>query len=242
MPQDRFFIDAPFSQHQTVALEDVEFHHLVNVMRIKEGETVELVNGEGQLASAAVLQIGKKNALLKIASLKNQPKEKLALVLAQALPKANRLDFILEKGTELGMTELWLFPGKLSEKKEINLARAKQVMIAAMKQSGRLFLPKLHFFPSLEKCPVKTLQPYFGDLSEEAPPLLSAYQKGRSSGIFIGPEKGFSKEEIEWLKKQGSQGVKLNGNILRTDTAAIAAVALITHFELEKSKRGSAPG
>lgn len=229
MPQDRFFIPALFSSGQTLSLEDLEFHHLAHVMRIKENETIELVNGQGQLASATVLQMGKKNAQLKIDSLINEPKPTDRLILAQALPRLNRLDLILEKTTELGVTEIWLFPGKLSEKKEYNPQRAEQILINAMKQSGRLFLPALRYFPSLEKCPIETIPFYFGDLSEGALPLKIA-----AAGIFIGPEKGFSENEIEWLKKH-AQGVKINRNVLRTDTAAIASIALLANLQTKHS-------
>ncbi len=225
MPQDRFFIDAFFSQNQGLSLQDLEFHHLSHVMRVKEKETIELVNGQGQLALAEVLEIGKKNARLKINSLTSQKKPSRALILAQALPRANRLDFILEKGTELGMTEAWLFPSQLSEKKEMPVQRARQIAIAAMKQSGRLFLPEIRFFPSLKECPM-SIQAYFGDLSEDAPPLAAIF-KGQDATIFIGPEKGFSEGEIAWLKSQGALGVKLNNNILRTDTAALAALSIL---------------
>jgi 16S rRNA (uracil1498-N3)-methyltransferase len=227
MPQDRFFIDAPFALHKTLPLEDLEFHHLIHVMRVKENERIELVNGQGQLAEAAVLQIAKKHALLKIEAITSE-EPGLPLILSQGLPRLNRLDFILEKGTELGLTDLWLFVGDLSEKKEVNLQRIKGVMIAAMKQCGRLFLPKVQFFPSIEKCPLQ-IPAYFGDLDPKAPLLTPLIKPGEPAAIFIGPEKGFSARETEWLKKKAT-GVKLNSHILRTDTAAIAAVAILAHL------------
>lgn len=225
MPHDRFFIDAPLAQNQTVVLEDVEFHHL-QVMRIKENERIELVNGQGMVAEATVVALGKKNGTLRVESLSLKPKPAEALILAQALTRANRLDFIIEKGTELGMTDLWLFPAFLSEKKEVNLERARQIAIAAMKQSGRLYLPKIEFYPSLQKCPMRA-NAYYGDVS--ASPL--AYRKG-SATLFIGPEKGFAEKEIEWLKEQGAIGVKLNANILRSDTAALAGLTVLSYLAL----------
>lgn len=229
MPQDRFYAGVPFSEGSTIELQDEEFHHLTRVMRVKEGETIELVNGQGELAAAVFVEQKKKSAVLEIQTV-TAGKPTQPLILAQAIPRLNRLDIIVEKGTELGMTELWLFPGALSERKEFSatqMERLQTIAISAMKQCGRLFLPLIRYFPSMQKCPLQGHALFFGDLSPQAPSLINM-PKPKSSVIFIGPEKGLAEEEIEWLIQNHALGVKLHDNILRTDTAAIVSLALFT--------------
>lgn len=224
MPINRFFIDTPF---ETVALlEDDEAHHLISVTRTKVDEIVELVNGRNQLAKAVVKEIKKKAVVLEIQEIKTEAQPPYTFILAQAIPRLNRLDTILEKGTELGMSEIWLFPGERSEKKEINQERSKKIVINAMKQCGRLDLPKIVLKPTLEKWSKQDIigQAYFGDLSIEAPPFSNIEENKIT--FFIGPESGLSQRELELLKKMDGKGVKLHPNILRTDTAPLVALSL----------------
>lgn len=240
MPVERFYLLQNYEKGSTLALEDTERHHLVNVLRMQVGDVVELVNGQGALSTAKLVEINKKNTLLQILETTQSPKPACEIVLAQALPKLNRLEFLVEKGTELGMTQLWLFPGARSEKKELTLQQQQRLnllSIAAMKQCGRLFLPEIIVKPALAKWKEIPFKAFFGDLDPDAPPLLSCLA-GQSENliIFIGPESGFAKEEQEILKnKLHAQGVKLHANILRTDTAGLAALALMTHLSLNDS-------
>lgn len=238
MPAERYFLETLFSENQALLLEGQEFHHLINVMRTEEGEKIELVNGKGQLANALVIKTEKKKAHLQIDSIVTEPAPFFEMILAQAIPRLNRLDFILEKGTELGVSQFWLFPGELGERKALTdhqLERYTMMNIAAMKQCGRLYLPKITFFSSLEKC--KCDYPiFFGDTDPQAPILFEKLKPFPSKGLifFIGPESGFSSKETEILKKMGGQGVKLHPNILRTDTAALASLALISHLSMKE--------
>jgi len=225
MPVDRFFFDAPL-KGPSLKLSGAELHHLARVMRVQEGEAVELVNGKGELASAKVVSLHKEYAELAVESHSFQGAGP-EVVLAQALPRSSNLDWIVEKGTELGASAFWLFPGDLSEKKDVSengLERLKALTISAMKQSGRLWLPRIEIKPKLAAWgPVEgTL--LFGDLSQEAkkmaPPLEAPIV------FFVGPEKGFSKREEEFLRG-AAKGVRLHDNVLRAETAAIAALAQI---------------
>jgi 16S rRNA (uracil1498-N3)-methyltransferase len=231
MPADRFFINSFLNDEQELFLEDTEFHHLAHVMRMKEGEVIELVNGQGALAQATLKQLEKKRALLTIDSVVHQPKNQRELILAQALPRINRLDFIIEKGTELGATQFWLFPGQHSERKILTdhqLERLESQAIAAMKQCGSLFLPKLEFKPSLDRWEKLKIPAYFGDTRPTAEPFSQMIQRQESVLFFVGPEAGFSEKEIQRLIELGARGVKLHENILRTDTAALAALCMMS--------------
>lgn len=239
MPAERYYIDQLFADGETHELKDAEFHHLAHVMRTRKGEQVELVNGRGALAQAVVLNVGKDKAALVIESTKQIAEKKCNLVLAQALPKQNRLDFILEKGTELGVDSFWLFPGCTSVKKEFypnQMERARLLTIAAMKQCGRLTLPTLEVKPPLERwTALNDYAPFFGDVDPKAPLFGEAWKTSVPDSkpvLFItGPESGFTEKEIEILGTLKAKGVKLHPNILRTDTASIMALSLISHWQ-----------
>lgn len=238
MPIERYFLDDPLQLHDTKSLKDSEFHHLSRVMRARVGDHVELVNGRGILAKASIQALEKNQAILSVENIIHEPVNTQLIILAQALPKLNRLDFILEKGTELGVNEFWLFPGDLSLKKDFSdnqKERARSVTIAAMKQSGRLMLPEIKILPPLEKWPLIKGTAFFGDLDETAPLFLSAWQQQTVHfpvSFFIGPESGWSEREVSLLKEKGAKGVKLHTNILRTDTASLVAISLIKHWLL----------
>jgi 16S rRNA (uracil1498-N3)-methyltransferase len=222
MPADRFFTPSPLKD--PLILEGEEFHHLAKVMRIRVGETIEIVNGQGEFVEAEVVSLDKK-AQLKIVSHRKTPPPSQNIFLAQALTRPSSLEWIVEKGTELGVTEFWLFPGDRSEKKEISssqLHRLETIIINALKQCGRLYLPKIVLKPPLEKWEKPSGSLFFGDLSSKMP-LKGPFEK--TVIFFIGPEKGFSSEEAQLLNKFHAKGITLHDNILRAETAAIAILS-----------------
>lgn len=241
MPAERFFHEKLKSDSQSLELEGSEFHHFFHVMRHTPGDRVELINGKGILAKASVDKIGKKSAQLTLLDIQEAPAPSFSLILAQAIPRSARLDFILEKGTELGMTEIWLFPSITSEKKAFTLhqlERMNGVMISAIKQCGSLHLPTLKIFNSLQQLSISPKCSFFGDTNPFAESFEHAWKKNppvKQAIFIVGPESGFKEEEIEALKKSGAAGVKLHSNILRTDTAAIAGLSLISHWKLHDS-------
>ncbi len=230
MPAERYFLDALFSEGQEIALAGDECHHLCTVMRTQVGEKVELVNGKNQLAVASVQAIGKKRALLRLESLSSKTPPP-SVILAQAIPRFHRLETILEKGTELGATQFWLFPGMRSEKKELSPAqqeRMRLIAISAMKQCGRLDLPAIELMPPLASWPIPIGNLFYGDTRPDAPRFKGRATLADPLLFFIGPEKGFDEKEIALLEQKfGAMGVKLHENILRTDTASLVALSLI---------------
>lgn len=240
MPKERYFVPQDMTLHQEIILEGTEMHHLVTVMRSKMGDFAELVNGRGACAQAKIIHIEKKRAILSIEELFISKKDSSEIILAQAIPKLNRLDFIVEKGTELGMSSLWLFPSERSEKKTLSptqMERLLHLTIAAMKQCGRLFLPEIKELLPLAKWQTPPAPLYFGSLSPSAPLLLKELEKnaGKNAIFCVGPESGFSNHEETALMAMGGIGTKLNSHILRTETAAIAAVSLMAAENLVHS-------
>jgi len=222
MPHDRFYIDTPLKDQ--ISLQGDEHHHLARVMRKKVGDTIELINGRDTLALGKIQNISKKESLIDI--IKTETHEPLLppLILIQALPKLPLLELIIQKGTELGASQFFLYPSALSEKKELSptqMNRLHHILISALKQCGRFDLPTITIgFPNLD------IPLFFGDLSEGAP-LLS--QKAKlPAALAIGPEKGFTEKELQELKEKGL-GVRLSPYTLRTETAAITGLSILAN-------------
>ncbi|MGA8164307.1 MAG: RsmE family RNA methyltransferase [Waddliaceae bacterium] len=241
MPIGRFYCDCPLKPQAVAIVSEQEFHHLVHVVRAKHGETVTLVNGKGILAAASIEKIEKNRAILRIASTTERNLPAFRTILALAEPRLPRLRVIVEKGTELGMTDLWVFPGHHGEKNilgEHHLQKMKAIAISAMKQCGRLDLPSLNTKPPLSQWEELPFTAYFGDLSPHAPTLIHIWQTDpprKGILLFIGSETGFSQEELNRLHTLGAIGVKLHSNVLRNDTACLSALSLIHQLNDEKT-------
>jgi len=221
MPHDRFYIDAPLEKECT--LEGDEFEHLSRVMRKKEGDEIELINGRNQLAHARIESLKKRSAHLAILNCREEKPLLPPLVLVQAFPKLTNLELILQKGTELGVSTFWIFKSTLSEKKDLSENQKKRldhIVISAMKQCGRLDRPALKWgFPDPLSGHI-----YVGTLRKGAPPLSQIAK--HPATLIIGPEKGLTEEETKKYESVG-QGVSLGPYILRAETAAIAGLAIL---------------
>lgn len=236
MPADRYYLNGPLKKGETVILQETERHHLISVMRARLNDPIEIVNGKGEWAQAELAGWDKKAAYLKIQEVCIYPPPSFSVILCQALPRMNRLDTIVEKGTELGMTEIWLFPGDNSEREALSDSQQKRlesIAIAAMKQCGRFDLPKIVYMPPLTEWKKENVSTslFFGDTALEAPWLAHQWQKEQRVSFFIGPESGFSDSEVTLLRQMGAKGVRIHTNILRTDTAALAALSLIDQLK-----------
>jgi len=229
MPHNRFFIDAAFEKGKTVTFPPEEKHHLT-VMRCKVHDQVELINGRNQLAMATILSLTTDSADLKIDEITTLKAPTVSVNLYQAFCHFNRLDSILEKCVELGVTSFYLYHSSLSEVKipANRDKRLKKVITSAMKQCGRLDLPKLHLLKEMQEItPLEGIS-FFGDIREKTDYLTKHFSQDKTYNIFIGPEKGFTEKEIDLLeKKYKAQGIHLHENILRTDTAAICFLSQI---------------
>ena len=218
MPENRYFIDHELDQGDTLTLPKEELAHL-RVMRKLPGDAIELVNGRNLLAVATLLTA----ETAQITSVTTQDPPKRQIILAQALLRPKNLDLVIEKGTELGATEFWLFPGEKGEKKELSdnqRSRLRHLTISALKQCGRLDLPSIVEKPPLTSWDIPSIPLLYGDPSSKTPLLASG-----PVAVVIGPESGFSQAEITHLEELGAQGILLSSNTLRAETAALCAIS-----------------
>jgi 16S rRNA (uracil1498-N3)-methyltransferase len=236
MPHNRYYLDAPLEENANVTLCGDEHHHLSRVLRSKKGDSVELINGRGTLALAEIIELKKQTTELSVRGLIEQRPAPPPLILAQAIPRMASLEWIIEKGTELGATAFWLFPGLLSEKhalSETQQKRLKHLSISSMKQCGRLDLPPILLAPPLLDWGPTEGTLLFGDTDGRAPYLWSVplIKASLPMIFFIGPEKGLDPKERHFLTQTlKATGVRLHPNILRAETAPLAALSLIQQF------------
>jgi 16S rRNA (uracil1498-N3)-methyltransferase len=228
---DRFYHAGPWSG--TITLDGDEARHLVRVLRKQPGDRVELFDGRGGSASAIVSAVDKRTVELSLEEVRPPvPESQPRITIAAACPKGDRLRWLIEKATELGVDRFIPLstvrsvvapgPGKL--------AKLEQTVIAACKQSGRNRLMRIE-----EVCPLEQLHErvdsrgvmLIGDPAGE--PIVSVLQRlsaGREAiseyTAVIGPEGGFTDEEMQALRDQGGIPVTTAAHVLRIETAALA--------------------
>ncbi len=226
MPADRFFFEGPLTT--TITLSGDEFHHL-KVMRIGAGEQIEIVNGKGSIAKGTLVSLDKREATLTLTNIQNTQARPARLILGIPMMRPNKLEWIIEKGTELGADAFHFYPAQFSEKMQFSnnqLERMHHLAVSALKQSGRLFLPSFEILTSFKELFATEGTILYGDVNPEAPSILKTSLE--QTVLFIsGPEKGFSPDEDKILEEK-AKGVTLCPHILRAETAPIAAISVLS--------------
>lgn len=227
MPANRFFYPDQLIVGATITLKDSEHHHM-RVMRIEVGEEVEIINGMGTLGLAKVTAMMKDSTQLSLKEVQQNPSSKQQIVLVIPLMRPNKLEWIVEKGTELGASAFHFYAADFSEKMQLStnqLERLHNLCLSALKQSGSLFIPNLELLPSLQRALIEDGTYYFGDTRETSKSILDV-QCGKRTVLITGPERGFSPAENELLGEK-AQGLMLSKNILRAETAPIVGLSVL---------------
>ncbi len=217
-----------------VELPQEEALHAVQVLRKRAGEEIMLVDGQGHWHRMEITEAGKKRCVGKIIeSYSPEQKGGFHLHIAIAPTKnVNRFEWFLEKSTELGIDEITPLICSRSERKHLRMDRMEKVLVAAMKQSLKAFLPKLNEAVGYSDWMKQTEnfggQKFIAYLDEDVKGHLKEnYKKGQNVLILIGPEGDFAPEEIELARQCGFVGVSLGSSRLRTETAGIAACHIV---------------
>jgi 16S rRNA (uracil1498-N3)-methyltransferase len=213
--------------------DEEETRHL-QVLRYALGRSLHVVDGKGNWYEAALLELGKKKAIAKIISHTPQAERKPYRLHLAIAPTKNieRLEWFLEKATEIGVDEITPLVCRHSERAQVRADRLEKILLSAMKQSLKTFLPRLN-----PLTPLKTFLPAQKDFDGQKciawitdPPaalLQQTYQLGQSVIVVIGPEGDFAPEEIEQAKACNFSPVSLGTSRLRTETAGVVAVHTI---------------
>ena len=235
MRQIRGYIDTPLSAGATIAIDERLGHHLTRVLRLEADARVVLFNGDGN-DYPSVLGGGRQRLAARVEScLPGTPASPLVLTLAQGLCRGEKMDLILQKATELGVSAVQPLSTERSEvrlsgeRESKRVAHWRQVLISACEQSGRSWVPELaspipmsHWIgaPTLADSTRLMLDP-----TAELP--IGQVPVTDKVVLAIGPEGGFSPKEREMLVRAGFVGARLGPRILRTETAGLTAISIL---------------
>ncbi|MCW8195446.1 16S rRNA (uracil(1498)-N(3))-methyltransferase [Proteobacteria bacterium 005FR1] len=231
----RVYIDQPLQLGQQVELPSDRAHYVANVLRLAPGRPLILFNGQGGEYSSTLVNTSKKSATVQLDSFDPVDRESsLDLELAIGLSRGDRMDWVIQKATELGVSRISLLDTERSEVKlkadraAKKMSHWQQVIISACEQCQRNRLPVLNaprdFGALLAQCDSKRKLILHPTCDSLEPASMSATD---SITVLIGPEGGFSEEEVEIATDHGFTGWQLGSRILRTETAPIAALAIL---------------
>ncbi len=230
----RFFVQQPLVIGSTVTLSTEESKHAHQSLRLPPGETVLLLDGKGTEAQAKILSTAINAVVLEVLTIREHQRS-VTLELLQAPLKGPKMDWLVEKLTELGISGVHLVKTQHSVASGEKLERWQRIIQAALKQSGNPLPPTLHpmqnlegVLPAFSEHGKILLQPgAISGLHETVKSLLA--QGHRRLVLAIGPEGGFSPQEEEKFLQAGFLPAALSPQVLRGETAAIAALAIAAH-------------
>jgi 16S rRNA (uracil1498-N3)-methyltransferase len=239
----RFYIAPETWNIDSLTLDEDETHHAIDVLRMSKGDKAVVFNGRGAEATVEVAEITRKSVTLRKLLQSKSPAVGCSITLAQAVPKGKNMDLIVQKAVELGATAIHplLSERTVIQVEEDNAARKQQkwqaVAIEAAKQCGQNWLPKVHaprspkeFFSQPAKFDlmlIASLQPdamHLKKLLAENPD-----KKPKSVLVLVGPEGDFTPAEIGLAKSHGCRPVTLGPIVLRTETAAIYCLSVLSY-------------
>jgi len=239
---DRFYFD--FEGKKGLLPQD-EAHHAIRVCRKKEGEKLLLINGKGKEFLGKILKISDKKSRLEVEVeilevIREEKRKDIEVIALIPLLKGDKTEFLIEKGTELGIDTLLIYQSthtipKLTPQK---MERFRAKALSALKQSGRLYLPTLlalenllNFLTSLEE-EKEVLKILASPEGEYSPKELYVELSKNYQRIYLlsGPEGGLSQRELEIAEKKGFFKVKLSPYILRSETASFLLMSLVSLF------------
>jgi len=222
--EEELSIDASFTLSEDTS------KHIIQVLRMKNGEQLQLTNGKGKIITAQIIQGNKRVTSVKVISTANIPHRTSNITIAISLIKNNsRFEWFLEKATETGVSEIIPLICERTEKQNFRHDRMKNILVSAMLQSQQAWLPILHEpakFKEVIKDSTKQNK-YIAHCIEEQRKQLSDETINQSSIILIGPEGDFTKEEVDLAVTNNFIPVSLGTTRLRTETAGIVAGILL---------------
>jgi len=231
----RFYCDSIIEGQ--VQLEPDQAHHLANVLRLEPGQPVVLFDGKGTLAQAVITDIKRKAVTLEVEDiLKEDARTTGRIVIAASIAKGRRFDWAITKCTELGVDHI----AAVAFERTVKLAKGPSVLdryhklaLAATKQCGRVFLPKITGPCDLSEILLSLKKDYpeahlvFGTLNPDAKRICKLPTSDEDIIAFVGPEGGLTEQEESLLKAAGARKVQLTDTTLRIETAAFAFAAIL---------------
>jgi 16S rRNA (uracil1498-N3)-methyltransferase len=228
----RFFV----AKEQIPSITGSDVHHIKDVLRMKVGEQLELLDGTGKIYEAKISELKKDKIICEILSTHievSEPKAKVTL--AQCLPKAKKMELIIQKCTELGIDQIIPILSERTIARREKTDRWRTIAREAAEQSGRSIIPEISpliKFEDLLKIKDRfdlALIPWELERKTTLKSALKGLARGGRLLILIGPEGGFSTKEVELAKSAGFTPLSLGIRILRTETAGMAILSMINY-------------
>lgn len=241
-----FFVTPSQVEEEKIYIEGSDVNHMKNVLRMRYGEELTVSDGNNLKYRCAVDRYEEGRAVLKILEKAQVDTELLSRIyLFQGLPKQDKMEMIVQKAVELGVYQIIPVSTsrcvvKLDEKKGMKkVERWRQIAVSAAKQAGRGYIPEVVPVITYQEALIRAkeldviLIPYELAVGmNETRKVIEAIKPGQSVAVFIGPEGGFEKREVEMALKSQAKAVTLGRRILRTETAGLAALSVLM-FHLE---------
>lgn len=222
-----FYCDPQFSSNH---LSPEDSRHAIKVLRLAKGDEIQLTDGVGQQFRATISNPDPKKCQFQIDNTIVVPRRNFSICIGIAPTKnIDRIEWLVEKCTEIGVESVYFVRCTTSERKNILLERLQKIAISALKQSKQAWLPKLHPIVPLENVfGLSADQKFIATVDDKNPVNLEAVARpGQGTLILIGPEGDFTPEEIQLALTHQFVKVSLGPNTLRTETAGLAAVTIL---------------
>jgi len=231
-PKHRLFVTAPVVPGELITVDAERSHYLCRVLRLGVGDPVLVCDGHGNGYTATILRASTRRCELQPGEVaETAPAPAFTLTLAQSLIKGDRLDFVLQKATELGVTDIRLVTTSRTEVSldDARIARRmahwQKIVVAAAEQCERLWLPRLHPPQPLAELVAAARGERL--LLEPGAARLDAPLPESDTLVLVGPEGGFATVERDHALAHGFRAMGLGSHVLRADTAPIAALAIL---------------
>ncbi len=235
----RLYLNARFEKNGKIKLENEHAHYLKNVLRKSVGDHLRVFNGQNGEWLARITDLGKKSGEVElIEEIKAQPSLSKRVHLFFSPIKKQRMDFLIEKAVELGVTDLHPVLMNRTESRKVNVERIEAQLIEAAEQCERLDVPILQ---DVVKLPLAVsahegLDLYAAMEREDGAQPISSYSYTSDHGFIMGPEGGFDDAERAFLLSSAIHPVSLGNTILRAETAVISCLSYAKLSTLEANK------
>jgi len=230
-----FYTPSVSSANENFTLSEEESKHCIRVLRLVIGDKIVLIDGKGGWYNAVITDENPKRCVVKIVEVQQKTGHRtFRLHIAIAPTKNNdRMEWFIEKATEIGIDEVSLIECKNSERNVIKTERLEKVAVAAIKQSLKAYLPKINELAAFKKFIDSVTnfngQKFIAHCNEAVSKvhLKTLYTKGEEALILIGPEGDFTPEEVKLALSNGFKEISLGSSRLRTETAALYCCTVI---------------
>lgn len=217
-----------------IVIEGEEVKHIYQVMRHRNGEIISVTDGIGNLFKCEIISADRNSVICKILNTKSEISGKNQhSFYIPVIRDSERFEFALEKCTELGIRDFHIYSAEKSVKKNINIKRLEKIVLSAMKQSLRLYLPLLNTSVNLMNDKMEGSLIVLDQHAEESIETID-YSADHKFNFIFGPEGSFSKTELDFFKLRNAKFVHLGAKRLRTETAIVMTASIISSQSFRK--------